>query len=105
MTRVECEKLISEYLRWLREGLEVTELQGSCRIATPFLDRHNDEIEIHVERRNGGLLLTDDGYTLNDLAACGMSFSTGKRKAHLTAILNGFGVHQAGEELQVPATL
>ncbi len=104
MNRTECERLIGDYLRWLKEGLQVSELQGSCRIATPFVDRHNDEIEIYVEKRNGGLLLTDDGYTIGDLVSSGMAFGTDKRKAHLTAILNGFGVHQQGDELQVHAT-
>src|SRR5208337_3151285 len=68
------ERLISDYLRWLREGLRVSEHESSCRIATPFLDRHNDEIEIYVERRDGGFLLTDDGYTIADLRASGMAF-------------------------------
>ena len=104
MNRAECEKLIGDYLRWLKEGLQVSELEGGCRIATPFLDRHNDELEIYVERHNGGLLLTDDGYTIADLAMSGMSFGTEKRKAHLTAILNGFGVRQEEDELQVHAT-
>src|SRR5439155_515596 len=104
MNRAECERLIADYLRWLKEGLQVSELQGSCCIATPFVDRHNDEIEIYVEKRNGGLLLTDDGYTIADLASSGMAFSTDKRKAHLMAILNGFGVRQEGDELQVHAS-
>jgi hypothetical protein len=104
MNRAECERLIADYLRWLKEGLQVSQLEGSCRIATPFVDRHNDEIEIYVERRNGGLLLTDDGYTIADLASSGMVFGTDKRKAHLTAILNGFGVRQEGDELQVHAS-
>src|SRR5438552_16365170 len=105
MNKAECQRLISDYLRWLKEGLEVSELEsGGCKIATPFLDRHNDEIEIYVERRNGGLLLTDDGYTLFDLEASGMTLSTEKRKAHLQAILNGFGVHLEGGELQARAT-
>lgn len=104
MTRAECERLIGDYLRWLKEGLEIRELERSCKIATPFLDRHNDEIEIYIQKNNGQLLLTDDGYTIGDLAACGMTFSTDKRKAHLTAILNGFGVRQEGNELQVNAT-
>jgi hypothetical protein len=104
MNRAECERLIADYLRWLKEGLQVSQLEGSCRVATPFLDRHNDEIELYVEKCNGGLLLTDDGYTIADLASSGMTFGTDKRKAHLTAILNGFGVRQEGEELQVHAT-
>ena len=104
MNRSECERLIGDYLRWLKEGLRVDELERSCKIATPFIDRHNDEIEIYVEKHNGSLLLTDDGYTIADLASSGMTFSTEKRKGHLTAILNGFGVRLDGEELQVHAT-
>ncbi len=103
MTKPECEKLIHGYLHWLKEGLHVHELEGSCMVATPFLDRHNDELEIYVERNNGGVLLTDDGYTMRDLASCGMTFDTDKRKAHLTAILNGFGVKQHQDELRVHA--
>ena len=104
MTRTECERLIGEYLRWLKEGLRVSELETSCQISTPFLDRHNDEIEIYVEKRNGGLVLTDDGYTISDLEATGMTFETVKRKSHLQAILNGFGVRQENGELLVAAT-
>lgn len=103
MNRADCERLISDYLGWLKEGLRVSEHESCCRIATPFLDRHNDEIEIYVEKRNGGFLLTDDGYTIADLRSSGMAFTTEKRKAHLTAILNGFGVRQEGDELQVNA--
>lgn len=105
MTKAECEKLIGDYLRWLKTGLEVSELEHSCKIATPFLDRHNDEIEIYVERHNGSLLLTDDGYTIRDLASCGMTFGTEKRQAHLTAILNGFGVRKEDDELRVHASV
>lgn len=104
MNRAECERLISDYLRWLKEGLWVSELESTCKIATPFLDRHNDEIEIYVEKRDGGFLLTDDGYTIADLRSSGMAFTSEKRKAHLTAILNGFGVRQEDDELQVHAT-
>lgn len=104
MNRAECERLIGDYLRWLKEGLRVDQLDRSCKIATPFIDRHNDEIEIYVEKQNGGLLLTDDGYTIADLASSGMTFGTEKRKGHLTAILNGFGVRLEGAELQLHAT-
>lgn len=82
----------------------MSELETSCQIATPFLDRHNDEIEIYVDKRNGGLVLTDDGYTVTDLEAGGMTFETEKRKAHLQAILNGFGVRIENGELLVAAT-
>ena len=104
MNRADCETLIADYLRWLKEGIRVSELESSCQIATPFLDRHNDEIEIYAQRLNGGILLTDDGYTISDLESTGMSFNTPHRRAHLTGILNGFGVREKDGELQLTAT-
>jgi hypothetical protein len=105
MTRIECQRLIDEYLRWLKGEHEIASLDGSCQISTPFLDRHNDAIEIFVEKQNGSLRLTDDGYTIRDLRASGMEFTTEKRKAHLAAVLNGFGVKIEGEEICVVGSL
>lgn len=99
MTKTECQRLVDEYLRWLREELKITELKGSCQISTPFLDRHNDAIEIYVEKKDGALRLTDDSYTIRDLRASGMEFTTEKRKAHLDAVLNGFGVRLEKDEI------
>ena len=104
MTVTECKRLIDGYLGWLREELHIEQLGNSCVIATPFLDRHNDEIEIYVERRGDGLWLTDDGYTLTDLAHCGVCLDTEKREAHLRNILQGFGVKHVTEELCVETT-
>ena len=105
MTRAECQQLIDEYLHWLKEEHEVTALDGSCQISTPFLDRHNDAIEIFVEKKNGSLRLTDDGYTIRDLRAGGMEFTTERRKAHLDAVLNGFGVRRENNEICVVGSL
>lgn len=105
MTKADCQRLIDEYLRWLKQEIQVTELEGSCQISTPFLDRHNDAIEIYVEALDGSLRLTDDGSTISDLRASGMEFTTEKRKAHLDAVLNGFGVKLDGEEICVAASV
>jgi hypothetical protein len=104
MKKNECESLIAEYIHWLKEGLRVSELEQCCQIATPFLDRHNDEIEIYIEKRNGSIILTDDGYTIADLESTGMNFETEKRKAHLQSILNGFGVRLENGEVLVAAS-
>lgn len=104
MTKAECQRLIDEYLRWLKQEFTLTELEGTCRISTPFLDRHNDAIEIYAEKKNGLLRLTDDGYTIRDLRASDMEFTTEKRKAHLAAVLNGFGVRRERDELFVEAS-
>lgn len=105
MSKTDCERLIDEYLRWLREQVQVSEIGEIYQISTPFLDRHNDAIEIYVVRENGRLLLTDDGRTVRDLRASGLEFNTPKRKIHLQSILNGFGVRLAGDEITVTAPL
>lgn len=104
MNKADCQRLIDEYLHWLKQELTLTEHDGSCQISTPFLDRHNDAIDIFVEKKNGTLRLTDDGYTIRDLRASDMEFTTAKRKAHLAAALNGFGVKIDGDEIYVDSS-
>jgi hypothetical protein len=101
MTKTECESLVKGYLGWLRQGLAATEVEGGCLIETPFLDRHNDAIEVFFEHHGELLRLSDDGYTLRDLRTSGMEFSTEKRKSHLRSVLNGFGVTLEGDTLSV----
>jgi hypothetical protein len=104
MNKKECQRLIDEYLTWLKREIKLEEVQGTCLISTPFLDRHNDAIEIYLERKNGALRLTDDGYTIGDLRSTGLEFATPKRKAHLSSVLNGFGIRQQEDELFVEAS-
>ena len=94
-----CDKLVDAYLRWLRKNTSVTEIDGICEITTPFLDRHNDHLQIYVRRDNGTLVLTDDAYILNDLQLSGCNVDTPHRKQLLGSILAGFGVTRAGDEL------
>ena len=102
---MECQQLIDEYLRWLKQEFALAKIDGSCQISTPFLDRHNDAIEIYVEKRNAVFYLTDDGHTIRDLRSCNMEFSTPKREAHLNAVLNGFGVKLDKDEICVEASV
>lgn len=104
MNRKECEQLIDDYLSWLRSGLSIESLQDACELTTPFLDRHNDHLQVYAVRKNGRIVLTDDGYILSDLRAGGLEFSTEKRKATLEAVLNGFGVREQNSRLQVEAS-
>ena len=104
MTTVECKQLGNGYLSWLKEELRIGQLDSSCVISTPFLDRHNDEIEIYVEKRGDAIWLTDDGYTLNDLRHSSVALDTDKRQRHLRSIIQGFGIRSEGDELCVSTT-
>jgi Domain of unknown function DUF1829/Domain of unknown function DUF1828 len=91
--------LIDEYARWLRSGISVAEVGGAFEITTPFLDRHNDHIQIYVKQEQDRTLLTDDGYVIADLRQSGCTLDTEHRKRLLTATLNGFGVQRDGDDL------
>jgi hypothetical protein len=104
MLAAEGKKLIDRYVTWLKQGYEVETGSGYTLISTPFLDPHNDELQIFLEQEGENLKLSDDGYTLADLRDSGLEINTPKRDAHVRQILNGFGVRQEGGELVVTAT-
>ncbi len=97
----ECLTLMEEYIAWLRKGIVVEQIGDVCEITTPFLDRHNDHLQIYIQRNNGKYILSDDGYTVSDLRQSGVEFDTEKRQRVLKAVLQGFGVTLSGKELKV----
>lgn len=104
MNRAEYQKLIDEYVGWLRQGLSIEEAGGACELTTPFLDRHNDHLQVYAVRNNGNIILSDDGYILADLRTSGLEIDTQKRKNVLDSVLNGFGVRSDGSKLSVEAS-
>ena len=104
-TALEIDKLLHEYRAWLTNKTTVRELGNDwVEITTPYLDRHNDALQIYARAENGGYVLTDDGYTIRDLEASGCSLNTPKRRDLLNLTLNGFGVQMNDEALQVHAS-
>lgn len=104
MNRPECQKLIDAYVGWLRQGLSAEATGESCELTTPFLDRHNDHLQVYATRRNGNIILSDDGYILSDLRTSGLDLDTPKRKTVLESVLNGLGVRVENEQLVVEAS-
>ena len=104
MNRQECEQLVEAYVEWLRKGLSVERLEEACELTTPFLDRHNDHLQIYAVKHDGKIVLSDDGYILSDLRTSGLDLNTPKRKAVLEAVLNGFGVRTDGRQILVEAS-
>jgi hypothetical protein len=104
MNRAECQKLIDEYVGWLRQGLSVEQVGEACELTTPFLDRHNDHLQVYATRRNGNIILSDDGYILSDLRTSGLEVDTPKRRMVLDSVLKGLGVRAENEQLLVEAS-
>lgn len=91
--------LVDEYIRWLRQGISISQIGDAFEITTPFLDRHNDHIQIYVRPESNRIVLSDDGYAIADLRQSGCPLDTDHRKQLLQSILNGFGVTKDGDEL------
>lgn len=100
------ENLKRLYLDWINKKLAYTDLDGgTIEITTPFLDRHNDHLQIYaLPLENGDIKLTDDGYIISDLQMGGLELnSSTKRKQLFNTIINGYGVsfNSDSEELFV----
>jgi hypothetical protein len=98
--------LVESYLNWIRHGIsEQIVGEGVTELTTPFLDRHNDHLQLYAEQSSPDVfLLTDDGYVLGELKSSGVE-ARGRRRAELFAeLLSGYGVSIRGNELQVEAT-
>ena len=106
MTTVqEIEKLLNDYRAWLKDKTTLREVNDTwVEITTPYLDRHNDALQIYARAENGGYVLTDDSYTIHDLEASGCNLNTEKRQDLLKMTLNGFGVRMNKEALEVHAS-
>ncbi len=104
-TALEIEKLLNDYRVWLEGNTTLREVNSEwVEITTPYLDRHNDALQIYARAENGGYVLTDDSYTIHDLEASGCNLKTEKRQDLLRMTLNGFGVRMNSEALEVHAS-
>ncbi len=105
MSVAEIEKLMDDYRMWLKDKTTLRQTNGEwVEITTPYLDRHNDALQIYARRENGGFVLTDDSYIIHDLEASGCNLNTDKRKDLLRMTLNGFGVKLNNDAIEVLAT-
>src|SRR5690606_18364194 len=102
---MECNNIIEEYLKWIKDNTIVKTIDEGkvCSISTPFLDRHNDHLDIYIVSNDGYFTLTDDGYTISDLKMSGFEINTPKRENILKTTLSGFGVKVKDEELYIDA--
>lgn len=101
----EIQTLIDAYWKWLKEGTTLREVDGWIEITTPYLDRHNDYLQVYVTQSDSGsFVLTDDGYTIADLEQAGCKIDTGRRRDLLQWTLNGFGVRLNDEALEIEAS-
>jgi len=100
----EIRELLNQYAFWLKDKTTIREIDEWIEITTPYLDRHNDYLQIYARRQNGNFLLTDDGHVTRDLEASGCNMNTPKRQELLKTTLNGFGVRENSGSIEVTAS-
>jgi len=97
----EVQQLLDQYLTWLRDKTSLREMKECVEITTPYLDRHNDYLQIYAKRHEGGFVLTDDGYVIEDLERSGCKLDSPRRRKLLDITLNGFGITLKWPALEV----
>ena len=103
--RADDKRFIDAYLKWLRENSSQKVINGYTEITTPFLDSNNDCIQYYIKEMEDGCILTDDGYTLNDLLMQGCDIKSKNRKELIEQIGASLGVTISGEEITVKTTV
>lgn len=82
---------IDSYLSWIRENSSQKRIGDYEEITTPFVDSHNDHIQFFICRSKTGFVLTDDGYTINDLEMCGCDVKSKKRRELISQLAESLG--------------
>lgn len=100
----DIQRLMDTYYAWLKDKSVLRQVDQWVEITTPYLDRHNDYVQIYAKRADGGFDLTDDGYTIQDLEQGGCKLESRKRQELLKMTLSGFGVQLVGKSLHVHAS-
>lgn len=88
----EIQDLLDQYAKWIKDKTVLRQVNGWTEITTPYLDRHNDYLQIYAKKDGNGFILTDDGYIIEDLLQSGCKLDSQKRRQLLEMTLNGFGI-------------
>jgi hypothetical protein len=98
--------LLNSYIKWLKDNIFIRELHDDViEITTPFLDHHNDHLQIYAIKSGDKIRITDDGYVITDLMMSGVDIkSSRKRRELMQVILNGYGVKLSNNELYLETT-
>ena len=94
-----AENLVRGYAAWLGSEIDVQCLDDWIEVTTPFLDRHNDFLQIYARRCDEDWELTDDAYVITDLSQSGCDIERGSRREELLeTVLKGYGVRREEDD-------
>jgi hypothetical protein len=92
-------------MAWLREKTILQAVHdGWVEITTPYLDRRNDYLQIYMREKDGNIVLSDHGYTIDGPIQSGCSLDSPKLRRLLKQTLAGFGIRQRDNCLEAQTT-
>lgn len=82
---LDAKKLNKQYLDWIKESYEYNQIKNDVvEIVSPFLDNFSDEISMYaVQRGNGKIKLTDDGWTIDNLNSIGVNIDKSTNRKNI----------------------
>lgn len=88
---------LDKYLKWLKDNISENKQCDNCfEITVPFLDRHNDWLQVYVTITDDNIKISDGGYIIDDKANC--------LKENFFKIVNCYNVKIVDKELCIVAT-
>lgn len=105
--KLNIEEMLDDYTIWLRNEITVANFGEYQELTTPYLDRHNDYLQIYVKaEENGNIILTDDGYIISNLNMSGIKFiKNSSRKQRLDSIISNYGLTLVGDDIVATCTI
>lgn len=96
-------ELNNTYTKWNKDNIHIVDQGDFVEITTPFVDNHHDYLQVVLYyNENGQLVLSDDGYTLNELTLYEIDYKrSSKRKEFLNQTLKSFGVTILDSDLTI----
>lgn len=95
---VEMNKLMDDYLKWLKSETTIEKKDGYHTITIPYTDSNNDYIQIYSTICGEKITLTDDGYVLSNLQIAGITLSP-RRMDSIQKICNNYSVKLRDNEI------
>lgn len=99
--------MLDGYANWLRNEITVANFGEFQELTTPYLDRHNDYLQIYVKaEENGNIIITDDGYIIGNLNMSGIKFTKNSQRKHrLDSLISNYGLQLNGDDIVANCTI
>ena len=98
----DIQKMVDDYWKWMRDRTVLMDADNDwVEINPPFMDRHNDGLQLYVKKIGEKYRITDDSYALSDLTASGVNIKTSKRAEVIGEILRSYGISENEGQLSV----